>query len=126
LFPGANRASLSRQFGVVQVSTRQRRNKPWARAVLPAICAALIGYFAYHTFNGRFGIYSLNEAREEAVRLEFALARITAEREALEARVRLLRDGTIERDMLDEQARATLNLVNENEIVIQAPSLTQD
>ena len=104
------------------MSTRQRRNKPWARAVIPAICAALVGYFAYHTWNGRIGIHSMNEAREEAVRLEFALARITAERMALEARVRQLRDGTIERDMLDEQARATLNLVNENEIVVVLPA----
>jgi cell division protein FtsB len=38
--------------------------------------------------------------------------------EDLEARVRLLRDGTLEKDMLDEQSRRALNLSAPDEMTI--------
>jgi cell division protein FtsB len=103
------------------LSTRQRRNNPYARAAVPLVCATLLAYFGFHSWHGRYGIQSMNAARDEIVRLEFELARVGAERKTLEARVRLLRDGTIERDMLDEQARMTLNLVNANELIVMRP-----
>ena len=36
----------------------------------------------------------------------------------LEARLLLLQDGTIEKDMLDEQARRALNVVHQDELTI--------
>ena len=100
------------------MSTRQKRNNPFARVAIPLVCAVLLAYFAFHSWNGRYGIKSMRETSEEIVRLEFELARVSTERKALDARVRLLRDGTIERDMLDEQARSVLNLVNRDELVV--------
>jgi cell division protein FtsB len=44
--------------------------------------------------------------------------RIKEKRTALDARVMLLRDGTIEKDMLDEQARQMLGMVGPDEIVV--------
>jgi cell division protein FtsB len=37
---------------------------------------------------------------------------------ALERRVQLMHDGTLEKDMLDEQARKNLNLAQSDEIII--------
>ena len=43
---------------------------------------------------------------------------LRGERQAMETRVLLLQDGTIERDMLDEQARRALNLTAKDEVTI--------
>ena len=40
----------------------------------------------------------------------------------LEQRVRLMHDGTLEKDMLDEQARRALNLSQADEITIMLPA----
>ena len=55
---------------------------------------------------------------ERAIQLENQLAGLKVTREKLASRVRLLKDGNIERDMLDEQARYQLNFLHEDEIVI--------
>ena len=43
---------------------------------------------------------------------------MSAERIQLERRVEMLNDGSLERDMLDEHARRSLNLALPDEIVI--------
>ena len=100
------------------MSTRQRKNSPFTRLAIPAICSLLIAYFLFHAWSGRYGIEAMRELEEERTRLEFELVRIKEKRAALDARVTLLRDGTIEKDMLDEQARQMLGLVGPDEIVI--------
>ena len=102
----------------LELSTRQRKNNPFARLAVPAICSLLIAYFLFHAWSGRYGIEAMRQLEEERTRLEFELVRIKEQRAALEARVMLLRDGTIEKDMLDEQARQMLGLVGSDEIVI--------
>ena len=49
---------------------------------------------------------------------EAQLAAFAKERAALETRVQSLRDGSLQRDMVDERARRALNMGNEDEIVI--------
>ncbi|MCB1465228.1 MAG: septum formation initiator family protein [Nitratireductor sp.] len=100
------------------MSTRQRKNSSLSRLAVPAICSLLIAYFLFHAWSGRYGIVAMQEMEEERTRLEFELVRVKEKRAALEARVTLLRDGTIEKDMLDEQARHMLGLVGPDEIVI--------
>ena len=86
--------------------------------IVPAVCLAMLGYFLYHGITGRFGVQALSEMRETITRLEYELAAIIADRKALEERVMLLREGSLERDMLDEQARAMLNLFRADEVAI--------
>jgi cell division protein FtsB len=100
------------------LSTRQKRNSRLDRLILPAICLLLLGYFIYHALNGRYGVVELAKIDEKIATLEFSLAAISNERKALEQKVLLLHDGTLERDMLDEQARYTLNLLAPDEISI--------
>ncbi|TIX07912.1 MAG: septum formation initiator family protein, partial [Mesorhizobium sp.] len=42
-----------------------------------------------------------------------------------ERRVQLMHEGTLEKDMLDEQARKALNLSQPDEITIMLPSATR-
>lgn len=78
----------------------------------------LLCYFVYHGLTGRYGTLSLTKLDEEATHLEFELAALVSERQKLDARVLLLHDGTLERDMLDEVARHTLNVIAPDEVVI--------
>jgi len=103
------------------LSTRQYRNSPLARLAVSAASALLIAYFVFHAWSGRYGIEAMHRMEEDRTRLEFSLARLKQERRRLEGRVALLRDGTIEKDMLDEQARNMLNMVAPDEIVILRP-----
>lgn len=100
------------------MSTRQKKRSRFSGLIVPAICSLLIAYFIYHALNGRYGVDALAHMREEATRLEYALTDVTLQRTKLAERVQLLRDGTIERDILDEQARLMLGLALPTEVVI--------
>ncbi len=100
------------------MSTRQRKNSQLHRLILPALCLTLSAYFFYHSTTGRFGLESYQVTTERSLDLQFELADLRQEREELEKRVQLLKNGTIERDMLDEQARYNLNLLHKDEIAI--------
>jgi cell division protein FtsB len=84
----------------------------------PVLGACLMGYFCYHLVQGERGLVAwlrltndIREAKEQA-------ALVHSEREALERRVSHLRPESLDRDLLDERARATLNVALPNEIVI--------
>jgi cell division protein FtsB len=90
----------------------------------PTLGIALTGYFVYHLIEGDHGLLAwvrlTREIREESARLD----EVRAQRAALDLKVSNLRPEHIDPDLLDEQVRATLNLVAPNEIVIMqsAPS----
>ncbi len=100
------------------MATRQKRSNPLAVIAVPAVCAILLTYFLFHAWSGRYGIEAMRVMEDEQIALQFELARLRQERQAMEARVSLLRDGTIERDMLDEQTRYTLEMIGEHEMII--------
>ena len=101
--------------------TRQHRKRRTGALIVPAITAAFLAYFGFHAFHGEFGIYNSHRLDARAAAVKGQLAAIKAEREELEQRVQLLHDGTIEKDMLDEQARRALNLSREDEVTIYRP-----
>jgi cell division protein FtsB len=101
--------------------TRQHRKRRTGALIVPTITVAFLAYFGFHAFHGEFGIYNSHQLDAQAAALKQQLAGIKAEREELEQRVQLLHDGTIEKDMLDEQARRTLNLSREDEVTIYRP-----
>jgi cell division protein FtsB len=98
--------------------TRQYRPRRTGRLIVPAMTALVLSYFGYHVYHGEFGIDSKDRLRERAAVLQGELDTLHAERLALESRVRLMHDGTIDRDMLDEQARRSLNVSGPDELTI--------
>lgn len=98
--------------------TKQKRKSIRGYFVLPILTTAFLTYFGYHVYHGEFGIYSREHLQVQKAELTEQLAAVTAERVALEKRVTLLRDGSIEKDMLDEQARRALNLSHPEEVTI--------
>jgi len=98
--------------------TRHHKNRNTGRLIVPAISALFLAYFGFHAFNGEFGIYSKYQLEARAIELQGDLDKVRAERLELERRVQLMHDGTLEKDMLDEQARRALNLSQADEITI--------
>jgi cell division protein FtsB len=98
--------------------TRQHKKRNTGRLIVPAISAAFLAYFGFHAYNGEFGIYSRYQYEARTVELNAQLEGVKARRVELERRVQLLHDGTLEKDMLDEQARRALNLSHSDEIII--------
>lgn len=98
--------------------TRQRKKRNTGALIVPAVAAVFLTYFGYHAYHGEYGIYSKYRLEARVAQLEQNLARVRAQRVKLEQRVQLLDDGTLDRDMLDEQARRSLNLALPNEVII--------
>ena len=98
--------------------TRQHKKRNTGVLIVPALAIAFLSYFGFHALHGDFGIYSSYRLVDRAEQLQTRLAMLRSERTHLESRVLLLHDGTIEKDMLDEQARKGLNLSKPGEVTI--------
>jgi cell division protein FtsB len=89
-----------------------------ASAVAPAIGFCVVAYFAYHSVQGDRGLVAWMRLNENIEIARAEVAGLQAERVALERRVSLLRPDSLDRDLLDEQARIVLNFARPGEIVI--------
>lgn len=87
-------------------------------ALVPLVCFIVIGYFAYHAVYGRHGFIAWLSLQNSVDTLERQFADMRAAREQLDRQVALLRPESLDPDLLDERARATLGFANPNDIVI--------
>lgn len=101
--------------------TKQKRKSIKMRFVLPFITVGVLSYFSYHIYHGEYGLYSRSKVNQHIVELEEELHKVEAERIFIEKRIALLRNGHIEKDMLDEYIRKNLNLSKPNELTILTP-----
>jgi len=102
--------------------TRQHKQTNAGRLIVPSLCALFLSYFGYHAYHGAFGINSKAKLQAQVAGLQEQLAPVKTRRLEIEQRVRLLHDGSLEKDMLDEQARRTLNVTSADELVIMLPT----
>lgn len=84
----------------------------------PVVLASLSGFFIWHASHGERGLIAREARLVQIAEAREGLARATAEREAAERRVNALRGATIDRDQLEERARALLSMTQREEIVI--------
>ncbi len=89
---------------------------------IPVLGFCLVGYFAYHSVEGERGLATYVRLTEQAQAARLQLEELTAERQALERRVALLRSDGLDRDLLDERARLMLNLARPDEFVVLDPA----
>ncbi len=90
------------------------------RSYVPtAILAALIFYFGFQALTGDRGLLSINARNETLESKRAELAQLTAQREELEMRARLLRDEHLSADLLDERARSLLGFADPRDYVIR-------
>lgn len=98
--------------------TKHHKKRRFGRLVLPAITVAFLSYFGYHSIHGDFGLEGMEAFERQRVERQARLDVLVRQRQILEKEVALMSDGSLERDMLDEKARFSLNLSRADEIVI--------
>ena len=101
--------------------TRQHKQRWTGRLIVPGIAALVSAYFGYHAFQGEYGIRSTERYLAREAELQGRLQEVREQRLALERRVTMMQDGSIDQDMLDEQARRALNLSHPDEVTIILP-----
>ena len=89
--------------------------------VLPIICACVFSYFAYHTIQGNRGLFAYFALSQEVEDAQSSLAAFQGRRTRLEHNVAHLGADNLDLDLLEERARALLNVVHEDEILILNP-----
>ncbi len=90
------------------------------RPYLPAaVLAFLIFYFGFQALTGDRGLLSLSQRNELLAAKQGELARLEAQRRELETRARLLRDGAVSRDLVEERARYLLGFSDPRDYVIR-------
>lgn len=95
-----------------------------ARQVIgPLMGAAMMAYFGYHAVQGDRGLIAWWNLRYEIEKTDFEMIEVTAEKQALEHRVALLRPASLDRDMLEERARLMLGALSPDDTVVPMPSL---
>jgi len=97
-----------------------------ARLIVGPVCGiSLFTYFAYHLIQGDRGLVAWLRLSEQIKVAQATRDEVEAERRALDQHVSLLRPNHLDRDMLDERARAALNLIAPDERVIFNDTLPQ-
>jgi cell division protein FtsB len=104
----------------MQVSREFSRRLKSLAAQLLGACVA--GYFIYHAVQGDRGILAWLRVNQQLEAAQLELAQSATERAALEQRVALLNNSSLDLDMLEERARIMLNFSDPDDVVIFLPS----
>jgi cell division protein FtsB len=85
---------------------------------VPLLAIMFLGYFGYHAFTGSYGLWSLDRLGVEAETLKAQLETLKAERAEIERQVAFLKPDSLDADVIDTEARTSLNLLRPDEVVI--------
>jgi cell division protein FtsB len=80
--------------------------------------ACIAGYFVYHAIQGDRGVIAWIQVGQRLTEAKDDLAKSDSERAAMEQRVALLSNSSLDLDMLEERARVMLNFSNPDDLVI--------
>jgi len=98
--------------------TRHRRRSRLAFLLLPFCLTLVAAYFGWQSTRGTYSHAAREALRVERMEREAVLQALVKRREGLEEKVRRLRTDALDADLLDERARANLNMAHGNELVI--------
>ncbi len=87
-------------------------------AVGPVLGIGIFGYFAYHAIEGERGLFAYMRLQDRVAEAEQTRQEVAMVRAEIERRVAMLRPDHTDPDMLDERARAMLNLAQPDEVVV--------
>jgi cell division protein FtsB len=86
--------------------------------LFPLLSLGVGGYFGYHLQTGDHGLEARAALEKRKIVLAGELAGLQDVRKRLERDVALLRPESLDPDMLDERARAILNLAHPDDLVM--------
>ncbi|KFC61588.1 Septum formation initiator precursor [Bosea sp. LC85] len=82
------------------------------------VSSGAVGYFMFHAQHGSRGLEARGGLQESLRVMEDELKELTTERKSWEQRLALMRDEAVDRDLLEERARASLGRVHRNDVII--------
>lgn len=85
----------------------------------PVVFLALTYYFWWNAVHGKSGLEAQHVQQQELARAQAHFQAVEAARTAWQTKIADLNGQSIQRDMLDEQARQVLNLANPQDLVIE-------
>ncbi|MFC0219615.1 cell division protein FtsB [Pseudochelatococcus lubricantis] len=85
---------------------------------LYAVSAAVVGYFLFHAQNGARGLEAKREYKRQIFEKAIELEALKAEHAEWDRRTALVREGKIDADILEEEARKTLGHVHANDVIV--------
>ena len=86
--------------------------------ILPALFMSLVAYFLWNATQGDRGLQAYALRQEQLKMVQADLAKAQADQAGWERRVSELRSQRLDPDMLDERARAMLNLADPADVVM--------
>jgi cell division protein FtsB len=101
--------------------TRPRLRSFFTGLGLYLLAAALIGYFGLNAYSGDHGLRAREQMDKQIISLTDQLAQATAERDAWQRRIKLLKSDSVDPDMLDERARQLLDYADAHDLVLMTP-----
>ena len=92
--------------------------RPFIRRVGGSMFLVLVMfYLGFHAVSGERGVFALFKETRKLEKLQTELTEVKTKHEALERKVRLLSDNSLDLDLLDEQARRVMGMAGKDEIV---------
>ncbi len=88
-------------------------------AIAPVVFLAVTAYFCWNAVQGPHGLKAFTAQQAVLKQAQADLAAAQSDRDAWQRRVHALESDHLDRDMLDERARALLNLANPNDVIVQ-------
>jgi cell division protein FtsB len=87
-------------------------------ALFATALIAMMSYLTFAALQGEHGLFRLFQIEAQEAKLRTELAALKTERAGIENKTRRLSTGTLDLDLLDEQARKVLSLARADEILI--------
>jgi cell division protein FtsB len=88
---------------------------------LYAFSGGVTSYFVWHADNGGRGLKAKAAYKEKITALRAELADLRAQTAAIERKVSQFQSQSVDRDLLDEEARAVLGYADRNEVMVALP-----
>jgi cell division protein FtsB len=102
--------------------SRKRLRTILTALALYALAALLIGYFGVNAYSGDRGLKAKEDIDRQMTALTAELQRLQVEHAQWQRRIALLKSDDIDPDMLDERARALLDYVDPDDLVMVVPA----
>ena len=91
-----------------------------------SLLAGVTLYLGYHVIQGENGVIRWFKTAQQIEFTTIKLTEATNQRQKLENRVRLLRSGSLDPDLLEERARAVLNYADQNDQIVFVDSISSN
>ncbi|MGH6673647.1 MAG: FtsB family cell division protein [Xanthobacteraceae bacterium] len=98
--------------------SRKRLRSILNTLALYLLSALLIGYFGVNAYHGAHGLIAKKDIDRQTAALSVEFAKLKSAQKEWQRRVSLLQADHIDADMLDERARALLDYVDPNDLVM--------